>query len=115
MDEIAGVAVRANLRGTDRVFVEMMFTPVQDNFTSLAIACTLAARLDDYADPDDDQADPLASFDTGDTARPVFIQHPDDPIDITDPHAHDLTLDQAEILHQALGYLLSLARVRVAA
>jgi hypothetical protein len=29
---------------------------------------------------------------------------------VTDPHAHDLTIDQAEVLHGALGELLILAR-----
>jgi hypothetical protein len=44
-----------------------------------------------------------------------LVQHPDDPMDITDPHAHDLTVAQAEVLYQALGYLLSLTRGRAAA
>jgi hypothetical protein len=47
--------------------------------------------------------------------RRMSFQHPDDPVYVEEPHAHDLTVAQAEVLHRALAYLLSLAGSRVAA
>jgi hypothetical protein len=38
------------------------------------------------------------------------VQDPEDPLYIIDPHARDLTVDQAATLHNKLGELLVLAR-----
>jgi hypothetical protein len=94
-DEVAGVAIRTALSGRlDRLFVELTFTPVPNNVVSLHIARALAGAIQDSA---------------AQVGSPFVYQHPDDPIYITDPHEHDLTVDQARLLHQALGELLTLA------
>jgi hypothetical protein len=44
------------------------------------------------------------------TAAPALPGAPVDPVYVEDPHAHSLSLEQAQVLHGALGYLLAIAR-----
>ena len=111
-DELAGVGVRVALRGSDRVFVELDFAPLTGSATALALACQLAVDLTGQPRP----PGPTDNPDVDDPRDPFWGGWaPDDPVDLTDPHGHDLTLAQAEILHRALGYLLALAQTPVIA
>jgi hypothetical protein len=114
-DELAGVGVRANLRGNDRIFVELTFTPLTGSVTALAIACHLANDLIDWTGLLGDGADPVESDHAASPATARLVQDPTDPLDITQPHGHDLTLDQATVLYEAFGYLLAMAHSRSAA
>lgn len=104
-DGVSGVEVKASLWSGKggREFVALMMAPAADDSPSLALACTLAEGIR--------QARVEHVLATGDAhSSPVFYENPDDPEYITDPHAHDLTIDQAETLHRALGELLRQAR-----
>jgi hypothetical protein len=107
-DEIAGVAVRTALSGRrERLFVELEFTPLPDNAVSLDIAYAIAGAIKARQHADDNSV-------TQRSGQFVY-QHPDDPIYVTDPHEHDLTIEQARLLYQALGELLTQAKGRLTA
>jgi hypothetical protein len=109
-DQCAGEGVRAALWGEERLYIALMFTPVRDNADVRTVARLIAEG--------ETEQSPLAEAPAiaDDAPRRIsFQQHPDDPVYVEEPHAHDLTVAQAEVLHQALGYLLSLAGSRAAA
>ncbi|HSW66086.1 MAG TPA: hypothetical protein VLI54_03030 [Bacillota bacterium] len=101
-DETSGIEVKASLWSGKggREFVALAVTPVRDNFVALALACDLAEGITEFRH----SSDMLGA----DAAAPplALIQDASDPEYITDPHAHDFTIDQAEALHRALGQLL---------
>jgi hypothetical protein len=104
IDPRSGEQIQVGLWGDQtRIFVEVLFTP--------ASALQPEPAVGDGADPPA-QTGPNAA---GDAVTAPAAQHPDDPVFATDPHAHDLTITQAETLHQALGYLLALARTQAPA
>jgi hypothetical protein len=108
IDLRSGEQIQAGLWGDQsRTFVEVVFTPASALEPEPAIGDGDGAGADPPAQTGPDAA--------GDAVTTPAHQHPDDPVAGTDPHAHDLTITQAETLHQALGYLLALARTQAAA
>ncbi|GAA0734364.1 hypothetical protein Drose_35015 [Dactylosporangium roseum] len=97
--EVAASLWRSN---GGRDFVQLMVTPVPDD----ALRRELAGILAGVVAPE--RADGVAG--PGNGGSPVVYQHHDDPELIIESHPHDLTLDQAEVLHRALGRLLGQAR-----
>lgn len=100
-EELSGIGVSLYLwGGRGRDFVRFGLNPVIDNPVSFAIACEIAvAIVEGQRDSQDGSSHELYR-------EPVY-QDPTDPIYVTDPHGHDLTVGQAEILHAALGELLA--------
>ncbi|MFG2045344.1 hypothetical protein [Dactylosporangium sp. NPDC048998] len=77
------------------------FATAEDNPVALGIAMDIAERI---------QEQRLAHVGAhSGHGTPVAYSHPDDPELVTDPHGHDLTLEQARLLWRALGELLASA------
>jgi len=86
-DEIAGVGVRLAIIGhAERAFCELMMRPASSWTPG------------------------QAAGEDADTNRALDVQDDEDPMYITDPHAHDLTMEQAATLYDMLGELLALTR-----
>jgi hypothetical protein len=102
--EISGLEAYAVLWQSKggRDFVRLTLAPVRDNSVAFAIACDLAEGIRAWRDSDslgagDRPPSPIRVDDLGDSGE-------DDPL------VHDFTMDQAEVLCQALGDLLAHAR-----
>lgn len=108
-DGLSGTEVTVSLWSSNggRAFVALTMTPEPDDSASFALACNLAESIR-QSRPSSASSGSVAAADTAEPT-PVY-QNPDDPEYVTDPHAHDLTIDQTEILHHALGELLAQAR-----
>jgi len=101
---LSGVAVKASLWSGNggREFVALMMMPDLDD-AGLALVCNLAEGMGQAYDEYLSMPGDLAS-------SPELHDYAKNPEFVTDPHAHDLTIVQAETLHQALGELLERSR-----
>jgi hypothetical protein len=84
-------------------FVQFMMRPACDDLVAWDLAFNIAAEVR--------ESQPVCDTSGLAPSGPlVMLQDPTDPVYIDEPHAHDLTLDQAKELHKRLGDLLAQAR-----
>jgi hypothetical protein len=101
-NDLSGIEARTLLwQGKGgRQFVQLTLVPVRDNAVAFSLACTLSESIrmswNDGGLSGTDDATPSA----------VPLEDLSDPDD-DDPEVHDFTIDQAEVLHRALGELLA--------